>query len=457
MVQAQIHGGRNQGDDGVRRLLGILLTLAAMAALPLPAGAISLIRDAEIEATLERIAHPLIRAAGLNPAIVNIYIVNDPRLNAFVAGGQNIFIHSGMIMRLRSVDQLRAVIAHELGHISGGHLARRDQAMRGARGIAAIGMLGGALAAAGGAPGAGMAIAAGGQQVATRDALAHSRAEEAAADQAGLRYVAAAGGDPAAILEVLRFFSGQEIVSRSRRDGYARSHPMWHERISLVEERIGQLPRGSGPSDEDVYWHGRMVGKFKGFTTSPAQVLRDHPAGDTSEAAALARAVAYHRRPDPAQALAAADALIAARPKDPYYHELKGQFLLEAGRAGPAAEAYRQAVRLAPNEPLILGGLGRALLNMDESAANAEAREVLARSAALDKANSGVLRDLALAEARLGNDGAAALATAERHLLEGRFNDAIRQAARAGDLLPAGSPGWRQAQDVLTVARRAQN
>ncbi len=441
----------------MRRILWLLCVLAAFAGTPAAAAPLALIRDAEIEATLDRVAAPLLRAAGLNPATVRIYIVNDRELNAFVAGGQNIFIHSGLIMRLKTVDQLRSVIAHEIGHITGGHIARRDQALRGARGIALIGMLGGALAAAGGAPDAGVAIATGSQQAAMRSALAHSRAEEAVADQSGLRYLAASGSDPQAMLEVLELFRGQEILMSTRMDPYARTHPLWHERMALIEDRIARLPRGDGPSASDVHWHARMVAKFKGFLDSPAQTLRNYPASDTSEYAALARAVAYHRRPDPARALASADALIAARPEDPYYHELRGQFLLEAGRAAPAAQSYRRAVALAPDEPLILGGLGRALLNMNERAADAEARQVLARSASLDKANSGVLRDLALAEARMGNDGAAALATAERHLLEGRFPDAARQAGRASDLLPTGSPGWRQAQDVITLSRRAQN
>ena len=441
----------------LRATLATLLALAALALGTLPAAALSLIRDAEIEATLKRVSHPLFRVAGLTPAVVKIYIVNDRAMNAFVAGGQNIFIHSGLVMRLDGIDQLRSVIAHEVGHITGGHLARRDEALKGARGIAVIGMLGGALAAVGGASDAGMAIMAGSQQAAMRTALAHSRAEEAAADQAGLRYMAAAGADPGAVLEVLRHFRGQDIVSVNRADAYARTHPLWHERLALIEAKVAELPEGRPPSAEDVYWHARMVAKFKGFIDDPARTLRAYPETDTSEPAMLARAVAWHRLPDPTRAIAAADALIALRPEDPYYHELRGQFLLEAGRAASAAESYRRATELAPGEALILGGLGRALLNMDDRSADTEARAVLARSASVDKANVGVLRDLALAEARLGNDGAAALATAERHLLEGRHADAARQAARAADLLPTGGPGWRQAQDVLIVARRARD
>ncbi|MCC0067251.1 MAG: M48 family metalloprotease [Rhodovulum sp.] len=413
-------------------------------------------RDAEVERTLARIANPVFRAAGLNPASVHVYIVNDRELNAFVAGGQNIFLFTGLLARLETIDQLRAVIAHETGHITGGHQARRDQAMKGARGMALIGMIGAAAATAGGSPTAGLAIASSSRQAAERSMLAHNRAEEASADQAGIRYMAAAGSDPAAMLEVLDLFRGQEALMPSRMDPYALTHPLWSERIALLEQKTAALPHGDGPSPEDVYWHARMVAKITGFLGRPSEVASRYPAGDGSEAATLARAIAAHRRPDPARAAALADTLIAARPEDAYYHELKGQFLLESGQAGGAVAAYREAVALAPDEPLILAGLGRALLNLEDGAADAEARAVLSRSAALDKANAGVYRDLALAEARLGDEGAASLATAERFVLEGRFADAERHAARAAGLLPAGSPGWLQAQDVITVARRAQ-
>lgn len=429
--------------------------VASVLGLGAPASAAGgLIRDAEIEATLERLAYPMVRAAGLTPSSVRIYIIDDPEPNAFVAGGANLFINTGLVTRLKTVDQLRAVIAHEIGHIAGGHIARRDEALGGARGVAMIGAAAALAAALSGAPSAGAALMAGSSSAAQRAALAHSRAEEAAADQAGLRYLTAAGGDPEAVLEVLRLFRGQEALLSSSQDAYARTHPLWSERIALLEERVAKTPPGPAADPADAYWHARMVAKFRGFLQSPGATLRAYPASDASESATLARAVAYHREPSLSRATANVDALLAARPDDPYYHELKGQFLLEAGRAGPAAESYRRAVALAPKEPLILAGLGRALLNVDTPGATAEAAEALRQAVAMDRANPDALRDLALAEARLGNEGQAALATAERLAL-GRHNaDALRQAERAAALLPRGSPGWKRAQDIITVATR---
>lgn len=449
--------GRTRTPGFLGGFVGALL-LAGLFALAAPAArAASLIRDAEIEATLKRLSYPMIRAAGLNPGRVNIYIVDDPEPNAFVAGGDNLFINTGLVMRLKTADQLRAVISHEIGHMAGGHLTRRDQAMGGPRGIAAIGAALAAAATLAGGPQAGLAVIASSQTAAMRAAMAHSRSEEAAADQAGLRYMVAAGADPEAILEVLRLFRGQEALLSSGQDAYALTHPLWSDRIALIEERIAAQPEPPAPDPADAYWYDRMVAKFRGFIRSPGQVLKAYPASDGSEAATLARAVAYHREPSLKRALAQVNALIAARPDDPYYHELKGQFLLEAGQAQAAAASYRRAFELAPKEPLILGGLGRALLNVGTPQATAEAAAALRRAEAMDGADPGVLRDLALAEARLGNEGQAALATAERYTLEGRFNDAIRHADRAAALLPRGSPGWNRAQDVVTMARRALN
>ncbi|HVH03799.1 MAG TPA: M48 family metalloprotease [Amaricoccus sp.] len=450
---------RNPARRNRRRLLRPILAFAAAAlavALATPAPALTLIRVAEIEATLGRIAAPLLRAAALSPSSVNIYIVADRDPNAFVAGGQNVFVHTGLLTELDSLDQVRAVLAHEIGHLAGGHQTRRDQALQGVKGIAAIGMLGAAAAAVGGAPQAAIAIGAATGQAAQRSALAYGRAEEATADQMALGFLAAAGTDPHAMLDVLAHFRGQEALTGRYAEPYAQNHPMWGERLAMIEDRVARMAPGRPASDEDLYWYGRMVAKLDGFIDSPAQTLRRYPESDTSEAATLARAVAWHRRPDDARAGAAVATLIAARPDDPYYHDLAGQFLLEAGRAGAAAAEYREAVALAPKEPLILGGLGRALLNTGDPDDTAAARDALARSVAMDDADEGVLRDLALAEARLGNEGAAALATAQRFVLQGRFPDADRNARRAADLLPEGSPGWRRAEDLITITERVR-
>ncbi|WP_161861260.1 M48 family metalloprotease [Algicella marina] len=425
--------------------IGLLMPGAAFAQ--------GLIRDAEIERTLGMIADPIFRAAGLSPSQVDIYIIDNPRMNAFVAGGNNIFIHTGMLRRLKTVDQLRAVIAHETGHITGGHIARRNEKLRQTRGVAGIGaLLAVAAAAAGGGRGA---LAVGGltQEAALRDFLSHNRAEESSADQASLRYMIAAGADADAIIEVMKMFSGQEILSQSRADPYVRTHPLWRDRMRYLEDRVANAP---APRTEDPaisYWHARMVAKFNGFIGTPDRTLSQYK-DDKTEIGALARAVAYHQRPDIRRAMATVDSLIKARPKDPYYWELKGQFLLENGKAGEAVRAYRQSAALAPNEAQILSGLGRALVAVDQDGATREALPVLERARSMDDRNPQTFRDLAIVYARTGQNGKASLATAERFALQGKLQDASVHARRAAAQLPEGSAGWRQAQDILHVAGR---
>ncbi|MEM8870223.1 MAG: M48 family metalloprotease [Pseudomonadota bacterium] len=434
-------------------VFGVSLCLAPGLAASV-ASAQGLIRDAEVERTLDRISAPILRAAGLGAAQVNIFIVNDPRLNAFVAGGNNIFIHTGLMQKLQTVDQLRSVIAHETGHISGGHLARRNERIRRAQGSTALGVLLALGAAVGGAPEAGVAIGSLSGEAAFRQLLAHDRAEESSADQAGLSYMVAAGADPRAILEVMALFRGQEITSGRFSDPYLRTHPLWTQRLRQLEDRVANAPRGAPPPADLVYWHARMVAKLDGFLENPRRTLAKYK-DDTTDIGALARAIAYHRHPDPERATATLQALLAARPDDPFYTELAGQFALENGNADAAVTAYRTAAQLAPDEPLILSGLGRALVALDTDPATREAVEVLTRARRLDKADARALRNLALAQARLGNEGQASLLTSERMLLLGRLNDAAIHATRAARALPQGSPGWRQAEDILRTTRRA--
>lgn len=422
---------------------------------PRAVSAQTLIRDAEIENTLDRIAHPILTTAGLSPRRTQIYILKEDALNAFVAGRDDIFLFTGLLQRLETIDQLRAVIAHEAGHIVGGHMVRRNEAIKRARGTAVLGMILAAAAAAAGAPPE-FSIAAGitGKQVAERGLLAHSRAEESAADQTGLYLLAASGGDPKAMLEIMSFFRGQEILSARQADEYTRTHPLWAQRLRQIEFDVSQLGPGDPPDPDLQYWHRRMVAKLDAYLLPPDRALNQYRGDD--EIDILAQALAWHRRPDLAKARASMSRLLEMRPDDPYYHELDGQLRLESGDAQGAVESYRRAAELAPNEPLILSGLGRALIAIDTPAATREALEVLTSARRVDKADSMALRNLALAHARLGQEGLAALATAERMMLAGRTSDAVIHAARAQKQLPAGSPGWRQADDILHAARGAE-
>ena len=442
------------------RFAAALLACLAIATAPL-AQARTLIRDAEIESTVRRLSEPVFTAAGVSPASVRVLILLDDTLNAFVVGGRTMVLHTGLLRRLDEPRSLIGVIAHETGHITGGHIARRMLAAEnlGMAAMAAMAVAA-AAAAASGSGAAGAAVAMGGTEALRRTMLAYSRAEEAAADQAGLSYMNRAGIDPQGMLDVLEIFRGQEVFQARGVDPYALTHPLSRERLTLLERRVGESPVRGRPIDPTLdYWFQRMRAKIDGFVVAPEQTLRQLETVDDpdSEPNLMRRAIAHHRLAETDKALAVLDQLQRKRPDDGYLYALRGQFLLEGARAAEAVDAYRRALRLKPDEPLIAGNLGRALLATGTPANEAEALRVLEAATRSDPGDSGILRDLSVAHAKAGNDGLAALAAAERLAMLGAFEDAGRLANRAMGLLPTGSPGWQRADDLLALARaRAQ-
>lgn len=416
------------------------------------ADARSLIRDAEIERTLRQMSAPILQAAGLSPATVNLYIINDRSLNAFVTGGRNIFLHTGLLTELDTPKEVLGVIAHETGHIVGGHEARRAINLRNARGPALVGLLLGIAAGVAGGGEAGLAVAAGSQGILQRSLLKFNRAEEASADQAGISYLDRAGIDPIGLLQVIERFRGQEVLSIGNLDPYVLTHPLGTERFSLMERRIAERRKASYPENKEaLYWFKRMQAKLDGFLDSPERVLDRLAEQPETEYALYEKAIALHRVPDARGAVAAMDRLIALRPNDPFYIELKGQILLESRQPERALPQYRRAIQLAPNQPLIKAGLGRTLLQLRSGAADAEALKVLQDARSDDLADAAVLRDLATAYERAGDTGMATLATAERYALVGNVKNAISLARRAAAILPQGSPGWLRSQDILKL------
>ncbi|MEM8740402.1 MAG: M48 family metalloprotease [Pseudomonadota bacterium] len=434
-----------------------LAVLGGSAALQLgaaPAAAQSLIRDAEVEHAMALLIEPVLRGGGVSPNTIDLYIVNDRSLNAFVAGGRNIFIFTGLLMRLGTPEEVQAVLAHELGHINGGHLARRGIEARQATGALALGVLLAIAAGLAGSPDASAAVLSGTTNVVGRSFLAFSRGEEASADQAALTYMERAGINPSGMMRVLELFRGQEVLAGGRVDPYARTHPLSADRLLLAERRIAASAFRDAPAPAATrYWFARMQAKLDGFLLRPERVLTQTP-DDGTEFSLTRRAVALHRSPDPAGAVREMQRLLALKPNDAYYQELMGQILMESARLPEAVPYYRRALALAPHEPLIRAGLGRALIALDDKSVNAEAIGLLEQALREDPGNVPALRDLALGYARAGREGDASVVTAERFALIRRFEDVAIHAKRAMALLPRGSPGWLKAQDLLLVSER---
>ena len=416
----------------------------------------SLIRDAEIEATIRDMATPLFQAAGLEPSAIDIFIVQDDSLNAFVAGGQNLFLHTGLLMKTRDSLELIGVIAHETGHISGGHLARTSDAISSASKVALVATILGAVAAvAAGNAGAGAAIALGGSNVAERSFLEYSRTQESSADQAALSFLDQTGQSAKGLAGFLRTLSGQELLSSARRDPYVTTHPLTQDRIAAVENHLAGSPHRDTPvSDDLAARHARMVAKLFAFLKPPAQTFRKYPESDNSLPARYARAIAYYEIPDLPKALELVRGLVADFPNDPYFHELEGQILFENGRPAEALPAYQEAHRLAPESGQIEVLLARNLLALNDAASDQKALAHMESAIKTQDDWSSAWRELAIAYGRVGRMGDSALALAEEAIRGRRWRDAEGQAKRAQAQLPQGSPAALRALDIEELARR---
>lgn len=440
-----------------------ILCVAAAAALTLAnvsasfAQGRSLIRDAEIEATIRDFSAPLFHAAGLDPDAIDIYIVKDDSLNAFVAGGQNLFLHTGLLMRARNPLELIGVIAHETGHISGGHLARTSDAIESASKLALVTtILGVAAAVATGNAGAGAAVAMGGSNIAQRSFLEYSRTQESAADQAAISFLDQTGQSARGLGEFLRTLAGQELLSASRRDPYLNTHPITQDRVASVEAHLDASPLRDKPATaEQQQRHERMVAKLFGFLKPAQQTFRKYPESDTSVPARYARAVAYYENlHDFDKGLEIIRGLIKEFPDDPYFHELEGQMLFESGRPAEALPAYEKAHRLAPRNGQLEVLLARCLLALNDPQADIRAVRHMESAMQTEDDWSSAWREMAIAYGRSGRLGDSALALAEQFAREAKWREAEGQAKRARALLPKNSPAALRALDIEDLARR---
>ena len=440
-------------------LLARLMMLIALsfAAVVQPASAQSILRDAETELLLKDISRPLIEAAGLRPDDVQVILIQDNSINAFVAGGQIVYLHSALITEADNANEVQGVIAHELGHVTGGHMIRLYEGLEQAGHISILSLILGAAAMAAGAGEAGMGIMAMGQQAAMGRFLAFSRVQENSADQAGASYLKQAGISGRGSLAFFRRLQNLEFRLNIPQDnGYARTHPLHQERISRLESMYAADPAWDRPTDPALEERfQRVKAKLTGYVQDTRQVFNRYPESDTSMAGRYARAYAFHRSAHPDKALAEANSLVAERPQDPFFLELKGQILLESGRPREALDSLREAVRIAPDQPLISALLGHALISTEDPDNFEEAKRVLRIAVQRDNNNPFAWYQLGIVYDREGDPARAALATAERYNLQGEAALALPNAEQAMMGLPVGTPDWLRAQDIAMVSRTA--
>jgi predicted Zn-dependent protease len=421
-----------------------------------------LIRDAEIEGLLRLYTRPIFKAAGINPKAVKVYLINDPRINAFVAGGQRIFVNTGLLTQADTPNEVIGVLAHETGHIAGGHLTRMGVEIESASYTQIIGMLLGLVAIAGGiaagnaeAAQAGQGIMAGSQGLAQRNFLAYARGMESSADQAALRYLTATEQSGRGMIVLFDKLARQSMAALQGADPYVISHPMPMDRIRNLEEAAKKSSfYNAKDSPALVLRHELVQAKLLGFTGSAQAVMQRYPTADQSMPARYARAIVLFRKGDIKNSLPIMESLTAELPENPYFWELKGQAMLENGRAAEAVQPLERALKLLPSNGLIQIMMAQALIDTDSKDNAARAVKLLKQAQRSEGQTPATYRYLARAYAKTGDIPRAELATAEAALLQGDRKLAIEKAKSAQDLFKKGTPEWTRANDVLTFASR---
>lgn len=443
-----------------------IVTAAAFAIAPVVASAqekgLPVLRDTEAEQLLRDYTRPILRVAGLEKQNIQVTIINQPVFNAFVADGHRIFVNHGALLQSETPNQIIGVLAHETGHLAGGHLARlREEVARAQTQMIIAMLLGvGAIAASSrsssagnaGLADAGAAALAGPQSMIMRSLLSYQRAQEESADRAGVKFLTATGQSAKGMYETFKRFTNDSLFAAHGADPYYQSHPMPAERVAALAEIAHTSPYWDKKDDPALQLrHDMMRAKISGFLERQDTVYRRYPLSDNSLPARYAHAIATYLHGDLRNALAQIDGLTQAQPNNPYFYELRGQALLEAGRPTEAVVPLRKAVVLSNNAPLIEMLLGQALVATDNRAYTDEAIAIL--RAAISRESEAPLgyMQLAMAYAKKGDLAEADLASAQAAFLRGDNKTARDLASRAKTRFAVGTPGWVKADDIVSA------
>ena len=420
-----------------------------------PAFAQSILRDAETEALFNDMSRQMIIAAGLSPQNVKVVLIQDDSINAFVAGGQVIFIHSGLIQAADNANEVQGVIAHELGHIADGHIVLADAGVRPAMGISILSLVLGIAAIAAGAGDAGAGILAAGQTAAMGKFLAFTRVQEATADATGAKFLRQANISGKGMISFFKKLANEEYrYGLANIDPYAQTHPLSTERINSLMADLKASPAWNNPVDTVLDERFKRVkAKLMGYVAPYGVTLNKYPESDTSIYARYARAYAWHKAGYPDKADAETRALVAADPKNPYFLEIRGQILLEAGQPAEALAPLKLATELSGYNPLIATTYGHALIATEDKANYAEAIRVLRIATNKDDDNPFGWYQLGTVYELTGDTARASLAAAEQASLTGQTAQAVRSARAAMANLPPNSPDWLRAQDIVMTGQ----
>lgn len=414
-----------------------------------------LLSDTEIEATLADYARPILLAGGMAPDSLKIAMVVDDSINASATSGNRVFFHTGLLLKADNSNEVIGVLAHEIGHIAGGHIVTASDGAAAPTAISLLAtLLGVAAGVAAGSPDLGIALMMGGQRAAIGEYLSFSRGVESRADQFALQALEGSKQSAEGLYTFFNRLAGEELLITDRADPYVRTHPLSRERMATIRAAVDRSQyRAFKPDPAFEEKHQRMVAKLYAFLKPQYATLQRYPETDASVPARYARAIAYYRRGLFDKSIPIVDGLLKDRPQDPFFWQIKGDMQLSRAKPDDAIVAYREALKYMPKATEILNAKAHAMVESGDLAYSAEAEETLKRSAALDPENAYTWDLLARSYSLAGNQGMSAYAAAEKAILIGQFGDVARYTLQADKLLEKGTPTWYRLQDIKIVAQ----
>ncbi|WP_343314297.1 M48 family metalloprotease [Brucella sp. BE17] len=448
-----------------RRALAAFSAMAIAVTAVTPASAqsrgVPIVRDAEIEALVSDYAAPILKAAKLNRRGVRVILVNSQSFNAFV-DGRRIFINTGAIMQSETPNEIIGVIAHEAGHLAGGHQDRLREQLSRARTMAVIGTLlgvgagvAGAAAGSGSAASAGGGIALGSTEMAMRTLLSYQRTEEITADRMAVNYLNATGQSTKGMLDTFQRFASALSLSGTQIDQYRISHPLPRERIANLETLAKKSPYFNKTDSPALQLRHDMarakIAAYSGSMGALQRMFRSNPGG---LAARYGNALSSYLNGSARSALPKIDALIKEQPQNPYFHEIRGEVLIKANDAAGAAKAFQKAVSLDPRKSALLRmNYGRALMLTGAKANMPTAIKEIKAGIASDPEFPGGYGYLAQAYGQQGDTALSDLASADMNFYAGKLQQAQIFAIRAQKKMKPGSSDWLRAQDIISTKK----
>jgi predicted Zn-dependent protease len=429
------------------------------------ATAVEILIDSEVEGGVRKFINPIFEAAGFDPQEIKVYIVLDNSVNAFVANGSNIFINTGLITLYNDPDVLKGVVAHELGHITGGHLARNSEKIQQLTIPTMATTLLGVAAAIGGSPEAGMALITGSSHTAARSYLSNSRSQESAADQAAIKFLHKSNNTAAGLVKAQEYFSKREANIVSQINPYSISHPLSRERLNIMNAALKKEGNKYKSTDEERKIYGRVVAKLRGFTEPIDSIFETNHKELDPFARKYELAIASYRKPDLTEALAKLDELIKKEKNNGYLYQLKGQFLFEHGKIFDSIESYKKSMQYLKNDYIVIAEYALALINAASLQEDPKVKEKTLKEAIpllhmvtnSNIKNPYIYRNLAIAYGKLGDYGNSNLMLAEEAILYGKIPEAQNFVDKAKKHVQNDKKLQLRVDDTLKTLRNISN